>query len=112
MSDIQQYKERKAPTIWYVFGIGALVGAFLGPQNFLHDRHVGDPLIRYYLPGQWGLTVVIIEIVFAIVGTMIGQRKAKSVSGKWIWMWIGAIIGTWLPLPVIAIVWILFIGEY
>jgi len=106
MSDIQQKK--RSPTTWYVLGIGALVGAFLGPLNFFHDRHAGDPLIRYFLPGQWGLTVVIVEIVFAIVGAMIGQRTAYYISDKWTRLWIGALIGTWLPAPLIAINWIAF----
>lgn len=112
MSDVQESKEKKAPTTWYTIGIGALVGAFLGPQNFLHDRHAGDPLIRYFLPGQWGLTVVIVEIVFAIIGVMIGQSTVKSISRKWTWLWIGAIMGTWLLAPVVAIFWMFFIGGY
>ena len=112
MSYIQQYKDKKPPTMRYVLGIGALVGALLGPQNFLFDRGPGDPLIRYFLPGRWGLTVVIIEIVSAIAGAMIGQKMAKSVSGKWIWLWVGAMIGTWLPLLIVVIFWISIGGGY
>lgn len=110
--DLIQVTFEKHPTIWHILGLGAFIGLFLGPQNFLFDRQAGDPLIRFFLPGQFGLTVAILEVGLAIAGAMIGQKKATSMSGKWLWLWLGALIGTWLPLPIVALFWMLFIGGY
>lgn len=83
MSNDQQPNEQKAPTIWHVLGVVALIGGLI-------------PLVLFNI--FWGIgrvdpLVTISTIIPSIIGAAFGVLAPKTISKKWKGLWIGTVLG-------------------
>jgi len=106
MSNTQQKKDGKEPTIWHTIGIGVAPAVFSTLVWLIISAIGNQPPISFTdILDKFSIPVIKFPFCVCVIGAFAGKFMGKSFRS----IWIGAIIGFFIPLILILMIYFLFL---